>query len=201
MKGEQPLPFVDHFTFIAPYYDRIFGQSSTDDLIGYLEPRAGQQVLDVGGGTGRVAEQLAGLVCSVCVLDPSAGMVLEGQRKGICVIRGEAETLPYAGGVFDRIMMVDAFHHLRDQSQAAKELMRVLAPGGRVVIEEPDITHLGVRLVALGEKLLLMRSQFRAPQFIQRLFQAQSGRVRVERQAYTAWVIVEKPEAAWGGVR
>jgi len=76
-----------------------------------------------------------------------------------------------------------------------------LAPGGRVVIEEPDITHLGVRLVALGEKLLLMRSQFRAPQFIQRLFQAQSGRVRVERQAYTAWVIVEKPEAAWGGVR
>jgi ubiquinone/menaquinone biosynthesis C-methylase UbiE len=194
------LPFIDHFTFIAPYYDRISGQSSADDLIDYVELQAGQQVLDVGGGTGRVAERLAGLLCSVCVLDPSAGMVLEGQRKGICVIRGEAETLPCTGGVFDRIIMVDTFHHLRDQSQAAKELMRVLAPGGRAVIEEPDITYLSVRLVALGEKLLLMRSQFRAPQYIQRLFQAQGGRVRIERQGYTAWVIVEKPEATWGGM-
>jgi hypothetical protein len=78
--------------------------------------------------------------------------------------------------------------------------MRVLAPGGRAVIEEPDITHPGVRLVALGERLLLMRSQFRVPQEIRRLFQACGGRVRIERRAYTAWVIVEKPEAAWGGV-
>jgi ubiquinone/menaquinone biosynthesis C-methylase UbiE len=200
MKRGRLLPLVDHFTFIAPYYDQFCGQSDADDLIGYLEPQPGQRVLDVGGGTGRVAEQLAGLATNVCVLDPSTGMVLEGQRKGICVIQGEAEALPYIGDVFDRILMVDAFHHLRDQPWAAREMVRVLAPGGRVVIEEPDITHLGVRLVALGEKLLLMRSQFRTPQFIQRLFQMQGARVRVERRAYTAWIIVEKaqPEAAGG---
>jgi ubiquinone/menaquinone biosynthesis C-methylase UbiE len=192
MKRGQLLPFVDHFTFIAPYYDRIFGQPGADDLIGYLEPGPGQQVLDVGGGTGRIAEQLIGLVRNVCVLDSSAGMVIEGQRKGICVTQGEAEALPYADGVFDRVMMVDAFHHLRDQSWAAGELMRVLAPGGRAVIEEPDITYPGVRLLALGEKLLLMRSQFRAPQSIQRLFQARGGRVRIARRAYTVWIIVER---------
>jgi ubiquinone/menaquinone biosynthesis C-methylase UbiE len=194
------MPFVDHFTLLAPYYDRIFRRPGVDELIVHLELEADQRVLDVGGGTGRVAEQLMGMVGTVCVLDRSVGMVLEGQRKGICVIQGEAEALPYAGGAFDRIVVVDAFHHLRDQAYAAKELMRVLAPGGRAVIEEPDITHPGVRLVALGERLLLMRSQFRVPQEIQRLFQACGGRVRIERRAYTAWVIVEKPEAAWGGV-
>jgi ubiquinone/menaquinone biosynthesis C-methylase UbiE len=194
------MPFVDHFTLLAPYYDRIFRRPGVDELIVHLELEADQRVLDVGGGTGRVAEQLMGMVGTVCVLDRSVGMVLEGKRKGICVIQGEAEALPYAGGAFDRIVVVDAFHHLRDQAYAAKELMRVLAPGGRAVIEEPDITHPGVRLVALGERLLLMRSQFRVPQEIRRLFQACGGRVRIERRAYTAWVIVEKPEAAWGGV-
>jgi hypothetical protein len=70
--------------------------------------------------------------------------------------------------------------------------MRVLAPGGRLVIEEPDIAHLSVRFVALGEKLMLMRSRFRGPQAIGRMFEVHGGRVRIEQQAYTVWIIVEK---------
>jgi demethylmenaquinone methyltransferase/2-methoxy-6-polyprenyl-1,4-benzoquinol methylase len=186
------LPPVDHFTLIAPYYDRIFPRPSSAELIGHLEPRVGDRVLDVGGGTGRVAERLARVVRHICVLDPSAGMLVEGRRKGLCVTRGEAEALPYTKGAFDRIVMVDAFHHLRDQSWAATELMRVLAPGGRVVIEEPNIAHLGVRLVALGERLLFMRSRFRDPHAIRRLFEARGGHTRVEQRGHTAWIVVEK---------
>ena len=46
------------------------------------------------------------------------------------------------------------------------ELVRVLEPGGRILIEEPDLTLLAVKLVAVAEKLLLMESHFRTPEAI-----------------------------------
>jgi demethylmenaquinone methyltransferase/2-methoxy-6-polyprenyl-1,4-benzoquinol methylase len=48
--------------------------------------------------------------------------------------------------------------------------MRVLEPEGRSVIEEPDIRTFGVKLVALAEKILLMRSHFLSPIQIASLF-------------------------------
>ena len=122
--------------------------------------KPGHSLLDIGGGTGQIAEQLAGFVGRACVLEPSPGMLAQGQRKGLCLVQGVAERLPFPSGSVDRILMVDAFHHLLDQGQTVRELARVLAPGGRVVIQEPDIRHWAVKLVALGEKVLLMRSHF-----------------------------------------
>ena len=97
-----------------------------------------------------------GLVEQVCVLDPSLQMLRETQRKDICATQGNAEHLPYPSACFDRIIVVDAFHHLGRHSLAVDELVRVLATGGRLVIEEPDIAHWTVKLIALGEKVLLM---------------------------------------------
>jgi ubiquinone/menaquinone biosynthesis C-methylase UbiE len=88
--------------------------------------------------------------------------------------------------------VVDAFHHLRDHEAAARELMRVLAPGGRLVVEEPDIAHWGVKLVALAEKLLLLRSHFYPLETMRVMFDRAGGQARVERQEHTGWVIVEK---------
>jgi demethylmenaquinone methyltransferase/2-methoxy-6-polyprenyl-1,4-benzoquinol methylase len=190
---ERPiLPLIDHFTLIAPYYDWIIPRTSVDELIHHVEPEARHRMLDAGGGTGRVAQRFCGIVAQVCLLDPSPGMLAESQRRGICITQGNAETLPYATDSFDRIIMVDAFHHLRHQERAVIELMRVLKPDGRLVIEEPNIAHLGVRMVALGEKLLLMRSRFRDPRAIGQMLQSAEACVRIEQQGHTAWVIAEK---------
>jgi ubiquinone/menaquinone biosynthesis C-methylase UbiE len=186
------MPLLDHFSLIAPYYDRIFTRPVADPLLAWIQPDRSSRLLDVGGGTGRVAGQFVEHVGHVCILDPSPQMLREGQRKGICVTRGESEGLPFASSTFDRIIVVDVFHHLRDQSAVAQELVRVLAPGGRLVVEEPDVTHWGVRLVALAEKLLLMRSHFCTPEVIQSMFARNGAHARVERQGNTAWVIVEK---------
>ena len=131
-------------------------------------------------------------------------MLRESARKEHCALtfcptRGESEELPFADAAFDRIIMIDAFHHLRDQEQAAREMVRVLAPGGRLVIQEPDIAHWGVKLVALGEKVLLMRSRFYAPEAIGAILSRDSGvaTIRIEpvsraATGVTAWIVVDK---------
>jgi len=189
------MPIFDHFDWLAPYYERVFGAQRADQLLDYLALEPGCSLLDVGGGTGQIAEQLAGFVGQACVLEPSPGMLAQGQRKGLCLIQGVAERLPFPSGSLDRILMVDAFHHLRDQEQTVGECVRVLAPGGRLVIQEPDIRHWAVKLVALGEKLLLMRSHFYTAPDIQALFGRSAGgrcAVRIEQRENTIWVIVDK---------
>ncbi len=57
--------------------------------------------------------------------------------------------------------MMDALHHMSFQKQAIGELWRVLKPGGRIVIIEPDIRRFVVKLIAIGEKIILMESHFR----------------------------------------
>jgi demethylmenaquinone methyltransferase/2-methoxy-6-polyprenyl-1,4-benzoquinol methylase len=186
---------LDHFDWLAPYYERVFGALRADPLLEYLEPEPGHSLLDIGGGTGQIAAQLAGYVRQACVLDSSPGMLAQGSIKGLCLIQGVAERLPFPSGSVDRLLMVDAFHHLRDQKETVRECVRVLAPGGRLVIQEPDIRHWVIKLVALAEKLLLMRSHFHTAPEIQAMFGRAAGTscaVRTERQEHTVWVIVDK---------
>lgn len=204
-----PLPLLDHFGLIAPYYDRIFQggrfvRQSLDQLVSFVAPKPSHRLLDIGGGTGRIAQHFCGRVAQVCILDPSSGMLRVSSRKDLCMrtlcpTQGESEELPFADGAFDRIIMVDAFHHLRDQELAAREMVRVLAPGGRLVIQEPDIAHWGVKLVALGEKMLLMQSCFYAPAAVGALLSQESSVASVQVEpvsesisGVTAWIVVDK---------
>jgi demethylmenaquinone methyltransferase/2-methoxy-6-polyprenyl-1,4-benzoquinol methylase len=187
------MPLLNHFDWVAPYYERVFGAQRADSLLSHLALEPGHSLLDIGGGTGQIAEQLAGFVGRTCVLEPSSGMLAQGRRKRLCLVQGVAERLPFPSGSVDRILMVDAFHHLLDQAQTVRELRRVLSPGGRLVIQEPDIRHWAVKLVALAEKMLLMRSRFYTAPGIQAMFDRVAGcAARIEQQGHTVWVIVDK---------
>jgi len=90
--------------------------------------------------------------------------------------------------------VVDAFHHFCDQERAADELLRVLAPGGRLVIEEPNIARWTVKFIALGERLAMMGSRFYHPESMRRMFEVRGGRARVNTDdVVNAWLLVEKP--------
>jgi SAM-dependent methyltransferase len=150
---------LSHFDLVARFYDRVFNFLGPERLMNLLQARRSDRILDIGGGTGRVSQAFGGEVV-VVVCDPSPRMLREARRKEMIACRGLAEHLPFADEAFHRVVMVDTFHHLRSQHSAAGEMMRVLRPGGRLVIEEPDIRRWQVRLAALGERLLLMRSRF-----------------------------------------
>jgi ubiquinone/menaquinone biosynthesis C-methylase UbiE len=191
---------IDHFGLLAPFYDRIFRGLNLHRVQDWLELPA-QRLLDVGGGTGRVSGGLTG-VGTIIVIDPSRAMMRAARGKnGLGLANAHAERIPFPDASFDRVLVVDAFHHFCDQEQAAGELLRVLAPGGRLVIEEPNITRWTVKLIALGERLAMMGSRFYHPESMRRMFEVRGGRATVNTDdAVDAWLVVEKPmpEAATG---
>jgi len=183
----------DHFNLVARFYDRVFRFLSPERLMSLLQARPAERILDIGGGTGRVS-QTFGDDYTVIVCDPSWGMLKEARQKQMIACCGLAERLPFVNDAFDRMVMVDTFHHLRDQHAAAKETLRVLRPGGRLVIEEPDIRRWTVKWVALGERLLLMRSRFYSIADLARVFEEAGGRIVAmeEGHDYNVRLAVEK---------
>jgi hypothetical protein len=60
------------------------------------------------------------------------------------------------------------------------------------VIEEPDIDTLTVKLLALGEKLLFMRSHFLSGERMAALFAGLPATLSLRREDHTVWLLVEK---------
>jgi ubiquinone/menaquinone biosynthesis C-methylase UbiE len=191
------MPLLDHFSLIAPYYDRWFQSSEPDTLRSILDLSESGMVLDAGGGTGRVSQLLQAKNSSFVIADQSFGMLRQAlQKNALAPVCANTEKLPFVDGCFDRIVMVDALHHVLDSRQTAAELWRVLKTGGKIVIEEPDIRTLAVKLVALAEKLLLMRSHFLPAGAIERLFPHPQATTRIEQDNHTVWVVIDKADKA-----
>ena len=183
---------LDHFGFLAPYYDRVIKYSPSPRLNRITALPTTGRLLDAGGGTGRVSETLRGLAGQTLVADLSTGMLKQAAAKDLETACAHTEHLPFPEGAFDRILMVDAFHHVSDQAETARELWRVLKPAGRIVILEPDIRYLAVKLIALFEKVTLMRSRFLPGPEIAALFSCADGKVDMEGEGYNVWIVIEK---------
>jgi demethylmenaquinone methyltransferase/2-methoxy-6-polyprenyl-1,4-benzoquinol methylase len=183
----------DHFGILAPFYERFIPPNIPDKLIALVNLPVNGIVLDAGGGTGRVAQFLRDKAAQVIVTDQSYKMLQEASKKvGLRPICSLTERMPFRDNSLARIIMVDALHHVVDQIQTAEELWRILAPTGRIVVEEPDISSFRIKLVAIGEKLALMRSHFLSPPQIANLFHFPNARVQIKTAGTNAWIIVEK---------
>lgn len=153
----------DHFNFISPIYDLVFGRGQDLQIVELAELKENHRILDVGGGTGRVSALFSKTSSFPIVADSALKMLRKAQEKGLNCVNSHSEKLPYPNGAFDRVILVDALHHVENQQKTLDEMFRVLKRDGKMIIEEPDIRNLVVKLIALGEKILLMRSHFLKP--------------------------------------
>ena len=121
------------------------GTWATRKLMGLAEFPAGAHVLDIGGGIGGPARTLArefGL--RVTVLDSSVEFCLAGAKftqmigSGDLVrfVCGDALDLPIREEGVDAVLLQNAAMNIADKSGLARELYRVLRPGGRLAIQE-----------------------------------------------------------------
>ncbi|MEA3407745.1 MAG: class I SAM-dependent methyltransferase [Chloroflexota bacterium] len=99
-------------------------------------PRAGERALDVGTGTGHFALDLAKHGLKVTACDSSEPMLKVAGAKDASVTwrRCEAESLPFADGVFDLVVSVTMLEFVSDPTRAVAEMYRVAAPEGRVIV-------------------------------------------------------------------
>ena len=133
---------VDHFDAVAGRYDELRRPVplARYELLDRLGELAGTTVLDIGSGTGahlRAFRDHFG--CRVAGIDPSPGMLAEARAKlpDADLRTARAEELPFADATFERALMMLVVHHL-DRRRAFGEARRVLARGGRLVVQTPD---------------------------------------------------------------
>ncbi len=117
----------------------IGGRTATEALLDQLDIGAGHCVLDVGcglGGASRFAAQRYG--CRVSGIDVTQEYVETGQvlcswvglGDRICLETGDATALSYPDEAFDRAYMLHVGMNIADKHSLARELHRVLRPGG-----------------------------------------------------------------------
>jgi demethylmenaquinone methyltransferase/2-methoxy-6-polyprenyl-1,4-benzoquinol methylase len=187
----------DHFDLISPLYDLVFGRRIDNEIVTFADLKSDQVLLDIGGGTGRVSILFKENFSKIFVIDSSVNMLKEAKAKGLSTLNSNSERLPFDDESVHRIIMVDALHHVKNQEETLREMWRILKPQGKIIIEEPDINNFIVKLIALGEKILLMRSHFIAPKEIAEMFNHQKlAKIDIEYQKGNAWIIVEKGHQA-----
>ena len=185
------MPF-DHFGRVAGIYNRMAEFSPSMALLETLELPQNGLLLDVGGGTGRVGNSLRKMVRDVVIADLSIGMARYAVTKGLMTVCAPAEHLPFSSETFDRIIMVDALHHVFDQQKVISELWRVCPMGGKILIIEPDIHKVAMILVAIFEKILFMRSHFLPADEIASLFPDKNSKITIFSVKSDVWVSCTK---------
>src|SRR5919204_5111040 len=120
-------------------------------MVGAIDARDGERVLDVATGTGLVARSLVSRYgCSVVALDQSREM-LAGAMAAVSrdpklaarieLVEGEAERLPFADGEFDHLTFTYLLRYVDDAAATLRELARVVKAGGRIAALEFGLPH------------------------------------------------------------
>lgn len=121
-------------------YDRISRQiaDAIEHAVDRLDPRAGERILDAGTGTGWTARRVAARGARVTGIDIGAG-VIEAAAKldptGAIDFRvADTEALHFPDGHFDGVISTFGVMFTGNPERAARELARVVRPGGRLAL-------------------------------------------------------------------
>lgn len=162
---EQKRQFVnDLFDRTASNYDRINAVAFLGTGGWYRRSaltraglRPGMRLLDVGSGTGAVAQAAARIIdpATIVCCDPCENMLARAAARlpAASMVHAPAERLPFEAGSFDFLTLGYALRHVADLQATFCEFHRVVAPGGRVLILE--ITKPASWLMASAARLYL----------------------------------------------
>lgn len=152
--GEKTQKVAEVFHSVASKYDVMndFMSFGLHRLwkrfaIGLCDIRQNQKILDLAGGTGDLAKkfsQLVGAKGLVVLSDINASMLAVGREKmlnqgvteNLVYAQANAECLPFQENSFDCVTIAFGLRNVTDKEKALRAMLRVLKPGGRLMILE-----------------------------------------------------------------
>jgi len=153
----------DVFEEYADEYDRWFDEHHDEYLselarIRRVLPPPDSRTIEVGVGSGRFAAPL-GITLGI---EPSLALCRMARRRGIEIVRGRAEALPFKDGSCSSVLMVTVICFLDNPVQAIQEMKRVLVPQGTLAIGFIEREGLIARryLEEKGKHRFLSRARF-----------------------------------------
>jgi ubiquinone/menaquinone biosynthesis C-methylase UbiE len=156
------------YDLFAPRYDQVKQYDKTTDVVmlavpimQHLARKSAASVLDVATGTGRLPDALLSqprFTGRIVAIDASAKMLTLArvklnhhiERGRIALQLQDAQSLPYDDASFDVITCLEALEFMGDWRAAVREMMRVLKPGGMLMISNrigPDAWKLPGRAI------------------------------------------------------
>lgn len=136
---------IEEFSKWADNYDNPFTsitfRQTNAKIVKLIDPRQNSSLLDVGCGSGILIKFLldANRGMKLFGLDITPKMVEVAKRKfannsTVKITLGSAVKMPYRDNSFDYVTCASSFHHHPDPLQSAREMVRVLKPGGKLLI-------------------------------------------------------------------
>lgn len=186
---------INFFEKIAPLYDwfHFLRSGKTVSAIEReLDLSSKDVVLDLAGGTGRVAVKLKNKVKKIFVIDASQRMLRVCACKNLHGIHGFAEKIPFPNGFFNKIIIIDALHHFQNCEPAIAEIKRVLKNGGQLFIEEINPCGTFGKILKFVEKILRMNSHFYSSFELEAIFIKHFDLVKTVELSKNFYVLVAK---------
>jgi SAM-dependent methyltransferase len=121
-----------------PSYVWRFGQDRRLALVARHVPLAGRSILDVGCGIGTYVKKFRQFSQDVHGVDVDPERVARASETLPNIQVAPGERLPYPDGRFDVVFLHEVIEHVDDDRQTVREALRVLRPGGRIVIFAPN---------------------------------------------------------------
>lgn len=135
-----------YFDEIASNWDKVqstlFSNKVREVAISVANIQEGLTAVDVGAGTGFITEELLKHNVKVIAIDQSTKMIEEMRSRFCCrqidFRLGEAKNLPIETEFVDYVFANMYLHHVENPPAAIKEMVRILKPGGKIVITDAD---------------------------------------------------------------
>lgn len=141
----------DHVASMKPGMDNPFIEDqlweqleeSTRALIGrHVAP--GSRILDAGVGMGRAIEPFR--TYDRYGIDISFDYLRIAREAGIEVAFAQIEDMPYNDAIFDAVIACDVLEHVIDLNRCCEQILRVMRPGGILIVRVPNIEDLDIYL-------------------------------------------------------
>lgn len=166
---------VKDFDKVYKYYDRFMTMLKLyklEEIKIAANIEAHEVIVDIGGGTGQLAQYICNSCKTVYVLDESEKMLSQVKQGGkVITIKGNALKAPFENNSIDTVILSDVFHHIKEQEELIIEINRILKHGGKIVIMDFHRKHIKTRLLRAFEFIIFGRLFFKTKNEVKALLE------------------------------